>query len=127
MTNIILVFADVKGNQGVQNAIGLVILLKIMMPASKWQTVQRKRMLPQRLCFMVIILLQLHKINHCGLLTVLCSNPMTSQEALLINLDSAMTCNVKMGTGDLVRAIGNGTFMVETKHGKRYIGSVVGS
>lgn len=70
---------------------------------------------------MVVILLQLDKINQCGLLTVFCSNPITFQETLLINLDSTTTCNVKMGAGDLVRAIGKGTFVVETKHGKRYI------
>ncbi|KAI5348276.1 hypothetical protein L3X38_001163 [Prunus dulcis] len=38
-----------------------------------------------------------------------CSNHMTSQESLLINLDKSVTCKVKMGTGDLVQAIGKGT------------------
>ncbi|KAM2243929.1 hypothetical protein ACFX1S_010690 [Malus domestica] len=35
-----------------------------------------------------------------------CSNHMTSQESLLINLDKSVTCKVKMGTGDLVQATG---------------------
>ncbi|KAI5327800.1 hypothetical protein L3X38_027196 [Prunus dulcis] len=33
-----------------------------------------------------------------------CSNHMTSQESLLINLDRSVTCKVKIGTGDLVQA-----------------------
>nr|XP_017180703.2 uncharacterized protein LOC108170365 [Malus domestica] len=33
-----------------------------------------------------------------------CSNHMTSQESLLINLDKSVTYKVKMGTGDLVQA-----------------------
>ncbi|XP_068304394.1 uncharacterized protein [Pyrus communis] len=43
-----------------------------------------------------------------------CSNHMTSQESLLINLDKSVTCKVKMGTGDLVQATGKGTLVVET-------------
>ncbi|XP_070668123.1 uncharacterized protein [Malus domestica] len=48
-----------------------------------------------------------------------CSNHMTSQESLLINLDKSVTCKVKMGTGDLVQATGKGTLVVETRKGRR--------
>ncbi|XP_070665943.1 uncharacterized protein [Malus domestica] len=54
-----------------------------------------------------------------------CSNHMTSQESLLLNLDRSVTCKVKIGTGDLVQAIGKGTLVVNTKHGKRYINEVL--
>ncbi|XP_016650391.1 PREDICTED: uncharacterized protein LOC107881324 [Prunus mume] len=49
-----------------------------------------------------------------------CSNHMTSQESVLINIDRTVTCKVKMGTGDLVQATGKGTLVVETQHGKSY-------
>ncbi|KAI5343130.1 hypothetical protein L3X38_011006 [Prunus dulcis] len=54
-----------------------------------------------------------------------CSNHMTSQESLLINLDKSVTCKVKMGTGDLVQATGKGTLVVETRKGRRYINEVL--
>ncbi|CAL9029300.1 unnamed protein product, partial [Prunus brigantina] len=54
-----------------------------------------------------------------------CSNHMTSQEFVLINIDRTVTCKVKMGTGDLVQAIGKSTLVVETQHGKRYINEVL--
>ncbi|BFG28891.1 hypothetical protein CerSpe_151650 [Prunus speciosa] len=54
-----------------------------------------------------------------------CSNHMTSQQSLLINLDMSVTCKVKMGTGDLVQATGKGTLVVETRKGRRYINEVL--
>ncbi|CAL2232094.1 unnamed protein product [Prunus armeniaca] len=54
-----------------------------------------------------------------------CSNHMTSQESVLINIDRTVTCKVKMGTGDLVQATGKGTLVVETQHGRRYIHEVL--
>ncbi|KAI5327439.1 hypothetical protein L3X38_026835 [Prunus dulcis] len=54
-----------------------------------------------------------------------CSNHMTSQESLLINLDKSVTCKVKMGTGDLVQATGKSTLVVETRKGRRYINEVL--
>ncbi|XP_016647150.1 PREDICTED: uncharacterized protein LOC107880366 [Prunus mume] len=54
-----------------------------------------------------------------------CSNHMTSQESLLINLDRSVTCKVKMGTSDLVQATGKGILVVETRKGRRYINEVL--
>ncbi|KAM1111108.1 hypothetical protein ACFX13_010490 [Malus domestica] len=54
-----------------------------------------------------------------------CSNHMTSQESVLINIDRYVSCKVKMGTGDLVQATGKCTLVVETQHGKRYINEVL--
>ncbi|KAI5322324.1 hypothetical protein L3X38_031396 [Prunus dulcis] len=54
-----------------------------------------------------------------------CSNHMTSQESLLINLDKSVTCKVKMGTGDLVQATGKRTLVVKTRKGRRYINEVL--
>ncbi|KAB2626788.1 retrovirus-related Pol polyprotein from transposon TNT 1-94 [Pyrus ussuriensis x Pyrus communis] len=53
------------------------------------------------------------------------SNHMTFQESLLLNLDSSVTCKVKMGTGNLEQATRKGTLIVDTKHGKRYINEVM--
>ncbi|CAL8173995.1 unnamed protein product [Prunus armeniaca] len=54
-----------------------------------------------------------------------CSNRITSQESVLINIDITVTCKVKIGTGDLVQATGKGTLVVETQHGRRYIHEVL--
>nr|XP_008358577.2 uncharacterized protein LOC103422304 [Malus domestica] len=54
-----------------------------------------------------------------------CSNHMTSQESLLINLDKSVTCKVKMGTGDLVQATGKWTLVVETRKRRIYINEVL--
>ncbi|XP_048436122.1 uncharacterized protein LOC125475436 [Pyrus x bretschneideri] len=56
---------------------------------------------------------------------IACSNYMTSQESVLINIDISITCKVKMGTRDLVQAIGKGTLVVKTQRGKRYINEVL--
>lgn len=44
-----------------------------------------------------------------------CSNHMTAQESLLINIDREFTGKVKMGNGQLVSATGRGTLVIETK------------
>ena len=54
-----------------------------------------------------------------------CSNHMTSQESKLIDLDKEITCNVKMGSGDLVQATGKGTLVDDTSQGRRYIEKVL--
>ncbi|CAL8993818.1 unnamed protein product, partial [Prunus brigantina] len=54
-----------------------------------------------------------------------CSNHMTSQASLLINIDTKVTAKVKMGTGDLVQATGKGTLVIDTKAGPRYIKEVM--
>ncbi|KAI5333988.1 hypothetical protein L3X38_024121 [Prunus dulcis] len=54
-----------------------------------------------------------------------CSNHMTSQESVLINIDRTVTCKVKMGIGDLVQATRKGILVVETQHGRRYIHEVL--
>ncbi|KAB2610770.1 hypothetical protein D8674_018802 [Pyrus ussuriensis x Pyrus communis] len=54
-----------------------------------------------------------------------CSNHMTSHESLLIEVNRNMTAKVKMGTGDLVQAVGKGTLVINTIHGKRYIKEVM--
>ncbi|KAI5314494.1 hypothetical protein L3X38_043670 [Prunus dulcis] len=54
-----------------------------------------------------------------------CSNHMTSQASLLVNIDTKVTAKVKMGTGDLVEATGKGTLVIDTKAGPRYIKEVM--
>ena len=54
-----------------------------------------------------------------------CSNHMTGHESLLIEVNRNVTAKVKMGTGDLVQAVGKGTLVIDTKHGKRYIKEVM--
>ncbi|KAI5349042.1 hypothetical protein L3X38_001929 [Prunus dulcis] len=54
-----------------------------------------------------------------------CSNHMTSQASLLVNIDTKVTAKVKMGTGDLVDATGKGTLVIDTKAGPRHIKEVM--
>ncbi|KAI5355014.1 hypothetical protein L3X38_007909 [Prunus dulcis] len=54
-----------------------------------------------------------------------CSNHMTSQASLLVNIDTKVTAKVKMVTGDLVEATGKGTLVIDTKAGPRYIKEVM--
>ncbi|CAL2234203.1 unnamed protein product [Prunus armeniaca] len=54
-----------------------------------------------------------------------CSNHITSQASLLVNIDTKVTAKVKMGTGDLVQATGKGTLVINTKSGPRYIKEVM--
>ncbi|XP_016648302.1 PREDICTED: uncharacterized protein LOC107880722 [Prunus mume] len=54
-----------------------------------------------------------------------CSNHMTSQASLLVNIDTKVTAKVKMGTGDLVQATGKGTLVIDTKVRPRYIKEVM--
>ncbi|VVA20751.1 Hypothetical predicted protein, partial [Prunus dulcis] len=54
-----------------------------------------------------------------------CSNHMTSQASLLVNIDTKVTAKVKMGIGDLVEATGKGTLVIDTKAGPRYIKEVM--
>ncbi|KAI5352933.1 hypothetical protein L3X38_005825 [Prunus dulcis] len=54
-----------------------------------------------------------------------CSNHMTSQASLLVNIDTKVTSKVKMGARDLVEATGKGTLVIDTKAGPRYIKEVM--
>ncbi|KAI5351686.1 hypothetical protein L3X38_004577 [Prunus dulcis] len=49
---------------------------------------------------------------------------MTSHESLLSNIDRSLKCKVKMGTWELVQALGKGTLVIELKNGPRYIQEV---
>ncbi|KAM0969390.1 hypothetical protein COP2_018032 [Malus domestica] len=54
-----------------------------------------------------------------------CSNHMTAHESLLTNIDTTFTGKVKMGNGDIVKATGRGTLIIETKKGRRHIEEVM--
>ena len=53
------------------------------------------------------------------------SNYMTAHESLLIDIDTNFTGKVKMGDGNIVKATGRGTLVINTKKGKRYIREVM--
>ena len=53
-----------------------------------------------------------------------CSNHMTAHESLLTDIDTAFTGKVKMGNGNIMKAVGKGTLIVETKRGRRRIKEV---
>ncbi|CAN6690854.1 unnamed protein product [Malus baccata var. baccata] len=50
-----------------------------------------------------------------------CSNHMTAHESLLIDIDTNFTGKVKMGDGNIVKATGRGTLVINTKKGRRCI------
>ena len=54
-----------------------------------------------------------------------CSNHMTLKESKLIGIDRIVTCKVKIGSRDLVQAIGKGTLVVDTRQGVRHIKGII--
>ncbi|KAM1485555.1 hypothetical protein TB1_036396 [Malus domestica] len=54
-----------------------------------------------------------------------CSNHMTAHESLLIDIDTNFTGKVKMGDGNIVKATGRGTLVINTKKGRRCIREVM--
>ncbi|KAM1322361.1 hypothetical protein ACFX2F_015334 [Malus domestica] len=50
-----------------------------------------------------------------------CSNHMTAHESLLIDINTNFTGKVKMGDGNIVKATGIGTLVINTKKGRRCI------
>ncbi|CAL2276374.1 unnamed protein product [Prunus armeniaca] len=54
-----------------------------------------------------------------------CSNHMTSQEDLLVDIDRRVKAKVQVGTEVLVDIAGKGTLVIETTKGKRYIKEVM--
>ncbi|XP_017189257.1 uncharacterized protein LOC126622556 [Malus sylvestris] len=54
-----------------------------------------------------------------------CSNHMTSREDLLVDIDKNVKANVQVGIGVLVEVAGNGTLVIETMKGRRYIKQVM--
>ncbi|CAN6690774.1 unnamed protein product [Malus baccata var. baccata] len=54
-----------------------------------------------------------------------CSNHMTAHESLLIDIDTNFIGKVKMGDGNIVKATGRGTLVINTKKGRRCIRDVM--
>ncbi|KAI5312848.1 hypothetical protein L3X38_042022 [Prunus dulcis] len=54
-----------------------------------------------------------------------CSNHMTGDERLLIDIRRDVTSKVKMGTGETVQVAGKGTLVIETKTGRKHIQEVM--
>ncbi|KAM2916321.1 hypothetical protein FF1_045250 [Malus domestica] len=54
-----------------------------------------------------------------------CSNHMTAHESLFIDIDTNFTGKVKMGDGNIVKATGRGTLVINTKKGRRCIREVM--
>ncbi|KAM5569751.1 hypothetical protein ABKV19_016986 [Rosa sericea] len=54
-----------------------------------------------------------------------CSNHMTANKSLLIDIDTSVTPRVRMADGNLAQSQGRGTLVVETKKGRMYIKEVM--
>nr|XP_043631608.1 uncharacterized protein LOC122603059 [Erigeron canadensis] len=54
-----------------------------------------------------------------------CSNHMTGDESILVNIDTTIKSHVKMGNGAVVQVKGKGKIPVETKRGTKYINDVL--
>ncbi|KAM1331831.1 hypothetical protein ACFX2I_044275 [Malus domestica] len=54
-----------------------------------------------------------------------CNNHMTAHESLLIDIDTNFTRKVKMRDGNIVKATGRGTLVINTKKGRRCIRKVI--
>ncbi|XP_008227746.1 PREDICTED: uncharacterized protein LOC103327230 [Prunus mume] len=65
------------------------------------------------------------KVNHSWYIDSGCSNHMTGDESLLVNIQRNLTSKVKMGTGEIVPVAGKGTLVIETKLGRKHIQEVM--
>ena len=54
-----------------------------------------------------------------------CSNHMTGDNRIFVEIDTSSNSQVKMGNGALVQSKGKGTIAIETKKGKKYIKDVL--
>ncbi|KAI5317465.1 hypothetical protein L3X38_037172 [Prunus dulcis] len=65
------------------------------------------------------------KENHSCYIDSGCSNHMTGDESLLVNIQRNLTSKVKIGTGEIVPVAGKGTLVIKTKLGKKHIQEVM--
>ncbi|CAL2278968.1 unnamed protein product [Prunus armeniaca] len=65
------------------------------------------------------------KVNHSWYIDSGCSNHMTGDEGLLVNIQRNLSSKVKMGTGEVVPVAGKGTLVIKTKLGKKHIHEVM--
>ncbi|CAL8152285.1 unnamed protein product [Prunus armeniaca] len=65
------------------------------------------------------------KVNHSWYIDSGCSNHMTGDEGLLVNIQRNLTSKVKMGIGEVVPVAGKGTLVIKTKLGKKHIQEVM--
>ncbi|CAN6562150.1 unnamed protein product [Malus baccata var. baccata] len=65
------------------------------------------------------------KVNNSWYIDSGCSNHMTGDESLLVNVQRNLTSKVKMGTGEIVQVAGKGTLVIETKLGRKHIQEVM--
>ncbi|CAL9002440.1 unnamed protein product [Prunus brigantina] len=65
------------------------------------------------------------KVNHSWYIDSGCSNHMTGDEGLLVNIQRDLASKVKMGTGEVVPVAGKGTLVIKTKLGKKHIHDVM--
>ncbi|CAN6570977.1 unnamed protein product [Malus baccata var. baccata] len=65
------------------------------------------------------------KVNNSWYIDSGCSNHMTGDERLLVNIQRGLTSKVKMGTGEICEVAGKGTLVIETKLGRKHIQEVM--
>ncbi|KAI5342106.1 hypothetical protein L3X38_009981 [Prunus dulcis] len=65
------------------------------------------------------------KVNHSWYIDSGCSNHMTGDESLLVNIQRNLTSKVKMDTGSIVPVAGKWTLVIETKLGRKHIQEVM--
>ncbi|KAI5313515.1 hypothetical protein L3X38_042691 [Prunus dulcis] len=65
------------------------------------------------------------KKNHSWYINSGCSNHMTGNEGLLVDIQRNLNSKVKMGTGEVVPVAGKGTLVIKTKLGKKHIQEVM--
>ncbi|CAL8999643.1 unnamed protein product [Prunus brigantina] len=65
------------------------------------------------------------KVNHSWYIDSGCSNHMTGDESLLVNIQRNLTSKVKMGIGEIVSVARKGTLVIETKLGRKHIQEVM--
>ncbi|RVW55367.1 Retrovirus-related Pol polyprotein from transposon TNT 1-94 [Vitis vinifera] len=88
---------------------------------NKQAVLRRKRLM--KTCFMLVKVL-LSKRIMC-VLDSGCTNHMTGNKNIFLDMDTTINSQVKMGNGDLVNVKGKGTIGIQTKVGTKYIRDVL--
>ena len=65
------------------------------------------------------------KLNNSWYVDSGCSNHMTGDERLLVDIRRDVNSKVKMGTGETVQVAGKGTLVIDTKAGRKHIQEVM--
>ncbi|RVW99108.1 hypothetical protein CK203_018868 [Vitis vinifera] len=122
----VVMLKKIVGSKGSLNAsivknLGMLKKIADLRTINKQVVLRRKRLM--KTCFMLVKVL-LSKRIMCGFDSG-CTNHMTGNKNIFLDMDTTINSQVKMGNGDLVNVKGRGTVGIQTKVGTKYIRDVL--